>query len=317
MGPYHIDELDTAGTVNGDGFRIVRMEKDGVGYQPVVEADRLKGYAYIGGALLEHTALENAEIRLEYTDTTGVLRDAQIRIVHVSPQATSAVKFWIGPADRIETYKLEYTGVDMPPNEYHAVCNNPPALRDGEGNDWLSPFEAILFTGDRYDRDSKTVVASSYATAGTWFNVACAGSATAKLHLNRHTTAGTTTGYTTTWPQRQAMLKMYTGDFCGTGTAYTVAGTKLFWSNSKGWSSPYGVGNQNSYESLWSSAGAICLDTHRLHGLYPTDFQAIIQGSFNHGVWWAACPKPSCDTIAGFPAIPRSAYLETMSAAFP
>ena len=68
----------------------------------------------------------------------------------------------------------------------------------------------------------------------------------------------------TTQSQRQAMLKMYTSDVCGTGEAFTVTGTPLTWGAVSGAS-----GGSTSYvsnEAHWNEEGATCLDTHRLHG---------------------------------------------------
>ena len=99
---------------------------------------------------------------------------------------------------------------------------------------------------------------------------------------------------------------MYTGDFCGTGAAYTAQGTPLRWENSKKWVTlPASVA---SFESLWSSGGAMCLDEHRL-GPDWTDF---INGTGLPGAPPGVCPKPSCGSLFGFPSIwQRPAYLLT------
>ena len=56
------------------------------------------------------------------------------------------------------TYTLAYTS---------ATHSNPQPLCTANGND------AILFSGDRYDAERKTVTATGDATTG-WFNIACA-----------------------------------------------------------------------------------------------------------------------------------------------
>jgi ADYC domain len=60
------------------------------------------------------------------------------------------------------------------------------------------------------------------------------------MHLMRHTNAGALTAdghiaYPTTTAQRQAMLKMLTADYCGTGRSFTVDGQALKYGDSGVW----------------------------------------------------------------------------------
>ena len=118
--------------------------------------------------------------------------------------------------------------------------------------------EAILFAGDRYDSLDKTVVATGAAASG-WINVACAGTALAKLYLTRHTEASQIT--VTTRGERQSMLKMFTADICGDGTSATVHGQPLLWADAKGITTFASA--PASIEAIWNDAGAVCLDTPR------------------------------------------------------
>src|SRR5262249_31439197 len=101
---------------------------------------------------------------------------------------------------------------------------------------------AIAFAGDRYDPVQKIVTDTVRGTQ--WFNLACAGTATAKVHLVRHTNAGawspstwhpgvdiTSPGapYHTAPQLRQAMLKMFAADYCGSGFPFTVDGQPLLY----------------------------------------------------------------------------------------
>ncbi|HET9990943.1 MAG TPA: ADYC domain-containing protein [Kofleriaceae bacterium] len=294
IGPYRFNELDENGAPNDANMRLVGFLKNGVMYRVDVVADKL--YARAGRVVLSGTTLVGGKFEIDTvpgTDYPG--GRVEIEITHVSNNVT----FWQGPATPVETYELQYTGPNVPPGTRFAVCKDPPdSLRDGEGTSYPDRFESILYTGDRYDATHKLVTASSYAEAGGWFNIACAGSALAKLHLNRHTTASTIDGYSTTAVERQTMLKMYTGDFCGTGEPFTQQGTALHWSSNKGWASPWQY--SKTYESLWNEHGAVCLLTHRLHGLSPIDYQGDIQGTTNP-VTAGECPKLNCYAIFGFP----------------
>jgi hypothetical protein len=81
--------------------------------------------------------------------------------------------YWAGPPGTAPVYELTYTSATQP---------DPQPLCTAGAN------AAILFAGDRYDAARETVTATGAATRG-WVNVACDGTALAKLHLTRHTEA--------------------------------------------------------------------------------------------------------------------------------
>lgn len=294
MGPFGFHELDTAGTANAEGVRVLGLKLGSVTYQPrIINGSQLIGFDPIGGGTISGTQLTNA-----YLSVWGPDGPYKITIKKVTPQASSFTKFWIGPATQIETYELLYNKVNS--TDPLPLCNNPPERTSGEGSGrvWARPLEAILYTGDRYDADRKLVTASSYRGSGTWFNIACAGSALAKLHLTRHTTAGTVAGFVSSAAQRQSMLKMYVSDLCGRGVAFTKKGTPLHWENTPGWSLLDGA--ELAHESMWTSSGALCLDTHRRFDEYLADIHAECTA--------AGHPLPPCD---GESAPPGSYYLTT------
>lgn len=299
MGPYGEHEYDWTGTVaNAEGSRITRLVQGTESYRPrIVEGNRLIA-EHANGTVLQGTQLEGAYF-LVMTPTEPY----KIIIHNVTPRAVSPVRFWIGPQLPIETYELRYTKLRSAVTHPEPLCKNPPARDSGEGDPsrlWHAPLEAILFTGDRYTSGSKEVIASSYSTAGTFFNIACAGSAIAKLHLARYTTASSAPPmFTSTAPERQAMLKMYSGDFCGNGNPWTEQGTKLRWQNPKNWS--VFSGSEFAQESLWGPQGALCLDTHRLGQAWKNDVLA-------------ACPvvaNTACPNVAPGGALPWGAYVAT------
>lgn len=158
--------------------------------------------------------------------------------------ATGTTYFWAGTREPVATYVLTYTTDAQPVPQ--PLCT-------------VGANEAILFGGDRYDAGTKTVTATGAAAAG-WLNIACAGTALAKLHLTRHTEASQETA--TTAAERQAMLKMFTGDVCGDGTSFTVPGQPLLWADAKGLTSFTAA--PASVEAVWSDRGAVCLDQFRL-----------------------------------------------------
>ncbi|HEY7371953.1 MAG TPA: ADYC domain-containing protein [Polyangia bacterium] len=129
---------------------------------------------------------------------------------------------------------------------------------------------AIVFAGDHYDTAEKTV--SKIDEKKGWFNLACAGTAPYKMHMLRHTEAGSITPdgtpRNTTLPQRTAMLKAITADYCGDGRGWTGDGTPLYWADAQGfyqWPSANILGEPDSrgIEAIWGPTGALCLNTPR------------------------------------------------------
>lgn len=115
---------------------------------------------------------------------------------------------------------------------------------------------ATILGGERYDADAKTVAPDQ----PRWFNVACAGSAAAKMKLLGY---GPQTSATTP-EQRQATLKMITADYCGDGTSYTENGTEVDWANASGAVAPAWGAELGPLEALWTEHGALCLETPRI-----------------------------------------------------
>ena len=288
MGPYDFWELNVNGLISPDQapVRILNFQIGNTIYQPqIINGSQLVAVHSNGGSV-SGVALTNGFFNI--WTPTGVWK---IIVAKVNPKATSNVTFWLGPPQTIETYELLYTG----PGATGRLCNNPPRSRDsGEGGIWVAPYEAILFTGDRYNADDMRVTAATYGGTTGWFNIGCAGSVLAKLHLNRHTTAGSTFGWATGPSQRQTLLKMYVSDVCGDGTRWTKAGTPLHWENTTGWSTLDGL--EFAFESQWGPDGALCMDTHRLGNLYKPNIDA-------------SCAPQACNGSVSSPAFSSSAYI--------
>jgi hypothetical protein len=268
--PFH--ELGLQGQINAAGLQLLHLRRLGKTYQVHVDGDRLLGLR--PGEVLQGTRLVGAELVL-----TNGANQYEVEITDVQRWLT----FQVAPKHAIETYYLTYAN---DAGERVNLCPNEPSEEV-----WgLVSSHALVFRGDRYNPETITV--SSDIDAAGWFNVACAGGAPAKMHLWRHTGAGAPPGLPTTDDQRQALLKMFAADYCGTGRPFTVMGQALTWDKT-GWPdmtfAPYG-----SFEAAWSADGAICLGTPRLSVPGPHHERGILQEIL------AECPEiPRCRSAVG------------------
>ena len=234
-------ELNMNGLPNTAGFRVVAVRKGTMRY--AVEGS---------GPAVAARPLDPGAPRLDggsLVDLVFELRDPADRGYEVRIAATNTTRFWAEPFGPVRTYALTWAPV--------SATAARPLCTSGAN-------EAILFQGDRYDSLAKAVVATGEATSG-WINIACAGTALAKLYLTRHTQASQM--IPTTRGERQSMLKMFTADVCGDGTPFTVAGQPLLWADAKGITTF--AGEAASIEAIWTEQGAVCLDTPRKRELAP------------------------------------------------
>ena len=207
---------------------------------------------------------------LEGPDLQGVtlwISDAEHELfkVVIDSVSTQALHFWTGPAQSVEAYELSYLRVDPPDpgGSFAYVCSG-----QGTESDPLwggAPHAAIVFSGDDIDLDHVTVA----PPPPDLLQVGCPGSTHARMHLSRHTEASNHDGqFPTTLDQRQAMLKMFSADYCGTGESFTTDNYPLRWIDSTGWQQPPldldpKHGQVSSIEAIWGPSGAVCLDTPR------------------------------------------------------
>lgn len=311
-GPFNIRELyfPSALVENSDHIRLLYFKKGSTQYHVEVVNDRVRALDWVSNQVaLEHNALAGGYFVLAHPAVSG-LPAGEVHLF-INSVDQSGQEFWQGPPGSVETYELLYDGAGTVSDPVPA-CKSPlpgngvrDQATDPEGRVWKNRFYSIIFTGDRYNSGTYTV--QTGARAQGWMNIACAGSTPAKLHLNRHTAASTAVGTTaTTTSQRQAMLKMYAGDFCGKGTPYTVAGTPLRWWSAGGLSSPFI--KEVSMESMWSSTGAMCMDVHRL-----ADSSNVEYAKFAADIR-AACGLKPCSDIPGYKDFALyKQYLMTMS----
>jgi ADYC domain-containing protein len=275
------DELDTSETLpDRHGIQIVSVQQ--AGHEAKLHIDRhfIVVLAIDGsGKVFEHYGLIGTVIELDKGGTRY-----QLLIDDVQEQALS---FWAGDTSEFVPFYRILVKLPTEPQFKTPICMPDRPLEKVWG-----PVEhhAIAFTGDRYVPELKTVTDAERGTS--WFNFACAGTATAKMHLVRHTNAGAWTAATwhtgadvldsgapfrTDWTQRQAMLKMYTADYCGNGLAFTVDGQPLLYDDAKHWYVPpdgvprlieNGDGTLSppgaALEALWTPNGAACVSALRL-----------------------------------------------------
>jgi hypothetical protein len=245
-----------------------------------VSRDRLFGERLSSGATVEGDALVGAKIHLWAFDHGQ--GDAGVRPGHwyLIIRGYDTTPFWADPeTGRVPVYKLNFVDVDACPDGTHdaqgipceqALCR--PALADAVEWQPISGM-ALLFQGDRYDAQKKTV--SETGNGDSWFNVACAGSTVAKMHLIRHSWAASFDGvHITTVDQRQALLKMFVADYCGNGHSWTTNGHPLRFDYAQpAWPSrtvpEYALSASDALEAVWSMRGAECIAQPRMSDKDP------------------------------------------------
>ena len=296
LGPF-VDwwELHARGQVNNKGLRVdgFYFTPGGTKYQPLVYGDRLYAF-HPNGTRLTGLALQGGFLVVRPAASPTI--EYRIHITKVNPKPSSNVVFWIGPATQIETYELMYTGGAS--TQIQRLCTNPPDRDSGEGPGrvWYRPFEALFIAGDRYVRPPAggPLELVTGTAAQDWFTIGCPGSVAAKMHLNRQTEAGATSGYYAPLAMRQAMLRMYVSDVCGNGKAWTEAGTKIHFEQAGNFAKL--VGDEFAFESQWGPNGALCMDTHRL-------------GMLNLAGINAACAPQPCNGNVAAPAFWAGSYV--------
>lgn len=267
--------VSRSGRANEAGFRLVAFQKDGVQYRIDVTHGYLTGSrsARLPGPLtIAGQALVGAQLVFE--------RDGESKLVRIA--RVGATTFPIGEHDAIETYVLEYSTIGT--GGWRNLCAGvtlTSVVDPGPDALGMQPDEALLFEGDHIDLVSKTVAVEPDLD---WFTIGCSGHVLTKLHLTRNTIASTSgTPAAATFAGRQATLKLLTADYCGDGTAFTVAGQPLIWLSFTG--SPPG-----STEAYWNAYGPLCLSTPRM--AEPTTIEGPIAFPDIEAAISAHCTRP-------------------------
>jgi hypothetical protein len=263
-------EIDPDGAPNAAGIRMLRAAMgDGRAVRVRVLGDELTA-----------VALDNPSVSYRDTHVVGLTmtlahvptgRLFELRVAEAHTSNDPILHFWAGDPDFVRAYVFTFQplGSKQSFDVCQATALDPP---------W-SPTtgmtrHAVVFQGDRYDARSKAVFDGSRQN---WFNLACAGTATAKMHVLRHTTAGARMSsgltYATTWAQRQAMLRMFVADYCSTGDSYTEDGHPLAYMDPRGFPTNWlpldlSPASGQKLEAIWGPNGAVCLDEPRLDTVY-------------------------------------------------
>ena len=273
VGGLSFHEVHPGGLPNSAGLTVGDF-RTASGIPLTLQADghRLRGVTAFGKRL-EGNLLIGATLDL-FHNGAGFAR--------LTIQSAGTTPFWVGDPGPVPVYTFIY---QQPDGHTDNLCPGV-GLSSNEAAKFGGAHTAILFSGDRYDPVTKTLPATG-AAAGDWINIACAGTSTAKMHLMRHTQAGSDASHTTTPAQRTAMLKMFTADYCGTGKTFTVSGQPLAILDNRGWFAPPPTGVE-SIEAIWTERGAACLDVAR-----RTDDDPFINDKIAQ-----ACPlPPPCEPL--------------------
>ncbi len=255
-------------TRNAYGAKLVEvLSPSGFPLNLSVVRDRL--YVQAPGSPWTHALQENSRIVINLP-IGGAYEDLELVVV-----AVSRVKHWVDPgADEAPIYRLAFE--DTVGNR-HDICPTP-VLDDSSG--FLADMpdhHMFAFGGNKFDHGRKTV-RGGRATNG-WVNFACEGGAIAKLHLTRHTAAGSNAGHQASNNELQALLKMFVADYCGDGGVNTTHGHALKYSDDNSWFPdnnfyPGGPDDTDGFfigidgvEAIWNQDGAVCLLEPRLSSL--------------------------------------------------
>jgi hypothetical protein len=264
-----LSEIDASGREPGrngvwlEGFRTA----DGVELHLIMQGDRIAGRRkapgepYPGVGALYDGSLQGAVLSV----SVGPAESQDIVIDQIGWVDTARGV----PRRMVPTYRFVHGPRGSRHQDMQPVCKD--ALTAGDIWTGESSLDAVVFGGDRYDVDAKRVIATG-AAAGTWFNIGCAGSAAAKLHLLRHTESSTDATFRTMRGERQAALKMLTADYCGTGRAFTRDGEPLLFMTRR---APRFSLPQPRIEAIWSADGAVCLDEARRAAEEPDTLAAV------------------------------------------
>jgi hypothetical protein len=283
-------ELNLDGLPNLEGYSLHTAAKGSALYTLSVEDARLIARFYFGAIdaprTLTGTALQGLQIALQKVNPqTGATFNYTMSV----EQVRRSVEYRAHPPDGstppvIETYKFFIQG-DGPFGAW--LCQNgAPAADPGEPMP-MTLHSAVVFEGERINATRKYI---SPTLNTRWFNIGCAESAVAKLHLYGHTKASSVAGFHTTIAERQTMLKMLVADYCGTGKPFTVAGQPLFWEDDQETMVvPFWIAK--TLEARWTPNGAACLNTPRVIASSSEDAAIAFPTGVERAIA-AACPRP-------------------------
>lgn len=248
---FDFHELSTIGRANAQGMRIVSATLGRS--RATLKVDRGRLFADTKGGVVSGAGLVgliiNVTVPVDNTTRNYALEIRGYRdLIYPVPS---------GSKDYTGAYVVEYVDVF---GERHNLCGGRGSqdLPADEGFGQKAG-EALFFEGDRVDTERMTI---GTAFEGSWFNIGCAGHTLAKLHLTRNSTASGAASFGHQHADRQATLKMFVADYCGTGVPFTVAGQPLAWRDPQGVMDFYGI--PTTLEARWTERGASCIGVPRM-----------------------------------------------------
>ena len=269
-----IRELNLDGLANAEGMKIVGFiaPLGLLGYSLAVEDDELVAKKN-GAPTLRGLGLTGATILVK---GPGLLSLP----IPITVLAYDEIDSWAEDGPSVPTYALLYPDLSSLLGTRN-VCN-------GDLTDVLATA-AVVLGGETYNTTTKTVNAGM----NRWFTIGCAGSAAAKLRLLNYGPQSDFDGQgnPASVDQRQAALKMITADYCGSGVSYTQNDTPLQWEDAAG-TVPLD-GPQGAIEAVWTSSGALCVDTTRIPDTqFACSRPSCSNFSVDDGMWASYVPAP-------------------------
>lgn len=246
-----------------------------------LDVDRDRLVAVNGSGQHMTASIEGSQLRFGVNNQTYL-----VTIEDVHHNVTYIANHTIGV---IETYRMIYTSLITGSSET-PLCETQVAEAG------VAIDDAVVFEGDRYDPVTRDVIHG--ADTKGWFNIACLDGAPAKTYRLRATMATTPAAPKIDTDRFQAAFSMWSADYCGDGSAYTVPGEPLLVkdradsiSPSSGWSWGPKTKQPSSYEAVWGPNGAVCLDTPRRADNYEGNLAADVR-AYCHEVrqiWLPPC----------------------------
>ncbi|MEO7731669.1 MAG: ADYC domain-containing protein [Kofleriaceae bacterium] len=269
-----------------------------------VRGDTLIGILDDKTSLTTDAQLRDAVIELAYARTPGSVA------YHLKIDSVQPTRFWTTCAGCEEqTFSRYHFSARRADGDQCPLQVCAPGLDKDDPDGFQGA--AVIFRGDSYG-DHHTVASSTDTSAA--FNIACMGTAIAKLELFRHTEPSSARKPPTrTMPalepltrplERQSMLRLLTADYCGDGGAFTTDDLPLrIGINNKSFdltaSSSYIIKqplDPHQIDAFWGADGATCIEKPRLSTETIESINKACKNSTNHP------PIPYCSsTGSGYP----------------
>jgi len=285
----YFHDLNRAGVPNAEGFTYLGFYD--LNYQPYslqVVHGRLSGVSSVYGTI-SGLQLVGARMRVSFAGVQYAIRI----------DAVTSVAYWANPGANpppLEAYLFSYSEWRNPGRSQPLCHNSKPESPDNLTMANNLAYYTLVFERDRIDDEHKLVTIDD---TGNWFNLACAGGAPAKMYLTGHTMVAAFDGFQTTVEERQTILKMFTADYCGDGTPFTVAGQPLTWADDKHWMTM--LQSATTLDARWTSNGAACIGTPRT-AVQGTPAWTAFPGMLTAAEISNACPNqavvPECANLS-------------------